>query len=488
MPARRSRLVSAAAAGELAAALAALPAELDLPGAFSPDVLAEAQDAAASVPDDPAGAGVEDLRDIEFLTIDPEGSQDLDQALHLSRSATGAVLHYAIADVPAFVAPGGAIDAEARRRGQTIYTAGGRIPLHPPRISEDAASLLPDRDRRAFVWRLVLDDGARPTEVTVRRAVVRSRRQWSYAEAQRAIDDGTGPESLLALAWFGPLRAARERERGGASLNVPDVEIIADQDGYRLERRAPLPVEDWNAQVSLLTGMAAARIMLDGGIGILRTMPQAAAADVEVFRTRAAALGLPWPAEVGYGDYLRGLDRDDRAALAVADAAASLFRGAGYAAFDGTPPADATQAAIGAPYAHTTAPLRRLVDRWSLVICEALANGREVPEWARTSLDELPKIMGRTGQLAGRADAASVDRVEAALLRGREGTVFTGTVLGRRGDGARVQLNGPAVTVSVAGLGAEPGSTVRLRLQRVDIATGTIDFAALDAPGGTDGR
>jgi exoribonuclease R len=475
VPARRPRLVPADAHDELIEALAQLRVELALPDRFPADVDAEAQRAAHDVGTDPATERLDDLRHIEFLTIDPAGSTDLDQALHLERTATGGVLHYAIADLPAYVTPGGALDEEARRRGQTLYAADGRIPLHPVVLSEDAASLLPDQDRRAFVWRFVLDEGARPVETTLRRAVVRSRAQWSYVDAQAAIDAGTAPVSLEALAWFGPQRVEREAERGGVSLNVPETRIIADDGrGYRLEREAALPVEDWNAQVSLLTGMAAAEIMLRGGVGILRTMPAAEPDDVAVFRAQTAALGIPWAVEVSYGDYLRTLDRDSPAALAILDAAAGLFRGAGYAAFDGEPPADPLQSAIGAPYAHTTAPLRRLVDRWSLTVCEALANGRDVPAWARESLPALPKIMARSDGVAGRLAAATLDRVEAALLSGHEGQVFEAVVLGRRNDGARVQLTDPPVTAKATGVTAPDGATVRLRLKSVDISTGSV--------------
>ena len=474
MSARRPRLVPARAHDELIESLAQLRADLDLAADFPVEVEAEAQHASRTVPTDPATAQIDDLRDIEFLTIDPAGSTDLDQALHVERTAAGAVLHYAIADLPAFVAPGGAIDDAARLRGQTLYAADGRIPLHPSVISEDAASLLPDRERRAFVWRFVLDEGARPVETTLRRGVIRSRAQWSYVDAQAAIDAGAAPSSLQALAWFGPLRLEREAERGGVSLNVPETRIVADDDGYRLERDAPLPVEDWNAQVSLLTGMAAADIMLRGGVGILRTMPAAERDDVAAFRTQTVALGIPWATDVAYGDYLRTLDRDSPSALAILDAAAGLFRGAGYVAFDGAPPADPLQAAIGAPYAHATAPLRRLVDRWSLVVCEALANRREVPAWARESLPTVPRIMGRSDGVAGRLDAATLDRVEAALLSRRAGQVFEALVLGRRNDGARVQLTEPPVTAKVAGLDAAPGTRVRLRLRSTDIATGAV--------------
>lgn len=470
---RRSRLVPPIARGELAAALTALRAQLELAEEFTPDVLAEADAAAAEVPVDPVSAGLADLREIPFLTIDPAGSTDLDQALHLERTASGAILHYAIADVPAFVSPGGAVDAEARRRGQTMYAPDGRIPLHPPVLSEGVASLLPDRDRRAFVWRFELDEGARPVTTTLVRAVVRSRAQWSYDDAQAAIDAGTAPESLAALAWFGHERAERERDRGGASLNLPETRVVADGDHYRIEQSDGVPLEDWNAHVSLLTGMAAAEIMVRGKIGILRTMPPADPASIDAFRTQTVALGLPWDAGVPYGDYLRRLGHGS-VERAVREYAAGLFRGAGYVAFDGTVPADITQAAIGAPYAHTTAPLRRLVDRWSLVICEALANGREVPAWARESLGALPDLMARSSQKASQLAAGSLDRVEAALLHGREGDEFAGIVLRQGRDGARVQLSDPPVVATVRGLSADPGADVRVRLEAASIAEGIV--------------
>lgn len=461
--------------GALADSLAQLRRELELPEAFPDPVRAEAEDAARTVSVDRAESGLDDLREVPFLTIDPEGATDLDQALHLERTASGAVLHYAIADLPAYVRPGGAVDDEARRRGQTLYAPDGRIPLHPPVLSEDAASLLPGADRRAFVWRFVLDDGARPVETTLTRAVMRSRAQWSYVDAQRAIDAGTAPEPLAALEWFGAERAAREAERGGASLNLPEARVVQTDGGYRLELRSSLPVEGWNAHVSLMTGMAAAELMLRGGVGVLRTMPPAAGDDVAAFRESTVALGLPWPEGMPYGEYLRALDQSP-AALAVRESAASLFRGAGYAAFDGERPADPQQAAIGAPYAHVTAPLRRLVDRWSLVVCEALANGREVPEWARASLADLPSLMARGAQRAGRLESAALDRVEAAVLHDREGEVFDAVVLARRGDAVRVQLLDPPVQARVPGESLTPGATVRLRLVSTSIADGTVVF------------
>ncbi|MDN4615203.1 RNB domain-containing ribonuclease [Leifsonia sp. F6_8S_P_1B] len=483
MPDRRTRITASAAQGELSASLAALRHELGLPEGFPEEAEAEAARAAQAqtTPGSPAVPAA-DLTEVAFLTIDPAGSTDLDQALHLERDGDGFRLRYAIADVPALVAPGGAVDAEARRRGETYYAPDGRVPLHPAAIGEDAGSLLPGVVRSAFVWDVRLAADGAETSVTVARARIRSQRQWSYAEAQASLDDGSAPEPLALLAEVGPLRIEQERARGGASLNAPDEEIVLRDGAYTLERRVPLPVEDWNAQLSLLTGMAAARLMLDARVGILRTMPAPSAEAFASFRTQTQALGLPWPEDVGYGEYLRTLDHADPRAGAVLQAATGLFRGAGYVVMDGEPPADPLQSAIAAPYAHTTAPLRRLVDRWVLVVCEALCAGRPVPDWARASLGQLPSIMGASGRLASRLDAEAIARVEAALLAAHVGAEFDATVLGVRNGSILIQLQEPAVVASAPRTdGVRPGERVRVRLTAADIATGKVEFEPVPA-------
>ncbi|HWT33973.1 MAG TPA: RNB domain-containing ribonuclease [Microbacterium sp.] len=472
MPDRRTRVAPSASAAPLAASLAAFRRELGLPDAFPLEVEAEARAAAAAHP-----LPGTDLTDVPLLTIDPAGATDLDQALHLSRDGDGFRVRYAIADVPALVVPGGRVDAEARRRGQTLYAPDGRVPLHPSAIGEDAGSLLPGVVRGAFVWDIVLDSDGHETSVQVARARIQSRRQWSYDEAQAAIDDGTAPPELALLQEVGTLRIACERERGGASLNTPDEEVVFRDGTYDLQRRATLPVEEWNAQLSLLTGMAAARLMLEARVGILRTMPPPGADAFTAFRAATVALGLGWPESVPYGEYLRTLDRAEPKAAAVLQAATSLFRGAGYVALDGAAPADPQQAAIAAPYAHVTAPLRRLVDRWGLVICEALCAGTPVPAWARNSLAELPSIMGASSRLAAQVDAGAVDRVEAALLSSRVGAELDATVLAVRNGAVLVQLDDPLVSASAPRPdGVLPGDRVRLRVQAADIATGRVAF------------
>jgi len=478
------RLTAEAAHDELAAKLAALPTELELTREFPAEVVAEAEALVASPPlPDP------DRTDLEFVTMDPRGATDLDQAFLIERDGTGWRVFYAIADLAAFVRPGGAIDAEAHLRGQTVYAADGRIPLHPTVISEGAASLLADQVRGAFVWEHVLDASGEVTSTTVARARIRSRRQLDYASAQADLEADRGPDAALLgmLRDVGEARVALEAARGGASLSTPEVLVSLTEGRYTLDRRKLLPVEAWNAQLSLMTGMAAATLMLDGEVGILRTMPPAQPDAIDRLRRQARALGTPWPEDQPYGDYLRMLDGSDPKHLAILHAAASLFRGAGYTPFDGVKPEVTAQAAVGAPYAHVTAPLRRLVDRFGLVICEALSAGTTVPEWARAALPELPKEMARSSNVANRLDRMTLDAVEAALLAPRVGDEFDAVVIsaggmsgsadsgGTRHEGGTVQLTDPAVEGTCDGH-LEPGTDVRVRLVEADIATATVRF------------
>jgi exoribonuclease R len=447
-------------------AFSAARAELKVPTEFPPEVLTAATDAAADHPVPP-----DDLTDVPFFTLDPKGSTDLDQAMHLARRNGGYRLRYAIAAVPVFVAPGGPIDVEARHRGQTLYSPDVRTPLHPEVLSENAASLLPGQKRPAFVWDMALDDTGQATAVDLRLARIRSVAQLDYESAEPRIEVSAPDEPLALLKEIGELRQQQETQRGGASLPMPEQEVALVDGRYRLHFRPPAPIEDWNAQISLLTGMAAAQIMLTAKVGILRTMPAATPEALTRFRHQATALDAHWAHDVAYGDFLRSLDRDNPRHLALIHEAVALFRGAGYTPFDGDVPDQTVHAAVAAAYAHVTAPLRRLVDRFGLAVCEAVQRTGEAPEWARAALPDLPAAMTASDRLAGDLERACTDIVEAAVLSQRGDETFDGVVVDlRHGDEPIVQLSDPAVLAPADGH-AGLGDQVKTRVAEADIAT-----------------
>jgi exoribonuclease R len=442
----------------------ALRRELKLPDGFPAAVSDEAERSAADPP-----RPLVDRTDVPFATIDPATSLDLDQAMCLQRRSGGGYrVYYAIADVASWVRPGGAVDVEAWGRGQTVYLPDGKVPLHPKVLSEDAASLLPDRDRPAVVWTIDLDSDGGTVDVRVERALVRSRAKLDYERVQSDVDAGQAAEPVTLLPEIGKLLIERGLGRGAINLPIPDqqVERDGDGDGWRLRLRAPLAVEEYNAQISLLTGATAAKIMIDGRIGLLRTMPAPQPEAVARLRAAAPALGVLWPEGVQVGAVIATLDPADPRAAAFLDQAVELMRGAGYRAFEGQAPADAGHGAVAAPYAHVTAPLRRLADRYATEVCLALHSGVEVPEWVRQALPKLPAVMSSTDRIAGTAERGAVDLVEAVLLQQRVGEVFEAAVLDV--DPGVVALDEPAVQARCEGDGLVAGTRVRVRLVEAD--------------------
>lgn len=461
------------------AALRALRTTLDVPDAFPAEALAEAERAAAAprLPD-------HDATDIPLFTIDPPTSVDLDQAMHLSRRESGGYrVRYAIADVAAYVTPGGAVDTEAHRRVTTLYFPDEKVPLHPTALSEGAASLLPGRSRPAVLWTIDLDEDGRAEHTDVRRALVRSRAKLDYAGVQRAIDDGTAEEPVALLRDIGTLRERLEAERGGISLNVPEQEIVERDGTYEPAYRAPLPADGWNAQISLLTGMAAAELMIASGTGILRTLPTAPDGAVGRLRRTAKALRVDWPHHVPYAELVRSLDPRQPHHAAFLQECTTLLRGAGYTAFSGGEiPEHTLHAAVAAPYAHCTAPLRRLVDRYASELCLAACAGAGVPQWVLAALDELPKEMAEGTRRGNMVERECVDIVEAALLKDRVGELFDAVVVDVKDNEpavGTVQLTDPAIVARVeGGPAALPlGERLRVRLTQADPTAAKVRFA-----------
>jgi exoribonuclease R len=360
-------------------------------------------------------------------------------------------------------------------------------------ISEDRASLLPGGDRPALLWTVDLDEAGEAVAWRLERALVRTSAAISYRQAQTRIDAAnaastnalTDPidDGLVLLSEIGALRQQREAERGGVSLRLPAQEVARHGDHYVLEFDQSLPVEGWNAQISLLAGMVAGRTMLDAGVGILRTLPTAHDDDVAVLRRTAAALGLSWPDDVGYADFVRHLRPSTAAHNAFLVQCTRLFKGAGYYGFaDGDRPQHPEHGAIASVYAHVTAPLRRLVDRFGNEVLLALFTEARPPTWAVEALDELPSLMGQARQRESSLERALLDVTEVLTLEHHVGETFEGVVvdLDRRRPEATVQIPSPAVVTSVPSDGLALADEVKLRLSAADLDSRSVTFEPID--------
>jgi exoribonuclease R len=451
----------------LARELAAIRAEFQVPQAFPPEVLAAAHAAAGRTPTDHA-----DWTDRAFVTLDPASATDLDQAFAIETAGSDLILHYAIADVAWFVDERGPIDAEAWTRGETLYLPDGKAGLYPPVLAEGAASLLPDGPRPAVVFSVrIAPDGAVKLDAATR-AVICSHAKLAYATVR--------PEDLPA--GFTELSAriiAAEAERGAARVDPPEQEVSAGPDGkLTLSFRDRHPSEDQNAALSLACNMAVADALIAHGTGLFRVMAEPSDHAVRRLRHTARAFGIEWPSHATLTQFERMLDPADPRAAALMLAIRRAGNGAGYQVF--RPGETPWHAAVAAPYAHATAPLRRLADRYVVQATLAVANGRPVPDHVTQAFAKLPKVMARADARAGQIDRAVIDMAEAVMLAGNEGTTLGAVVTDIGERGAAIQLCSLPVTARVDASGLTPGDTLDVRLTQADPRARRIAFERLN--------
>jgi VacB/RNase II family 3'-5' exoribonuclease len=450
--------------GPLRAGLDAIRRQFDVPSSFPPVV----EEAAAETSRRAPGAEHVDRTDLDFVTLDPAGSTDLDQAFCLERAGSDLLLRYAIADVGWFVARGDALDTEAWQRGSTVYLPDGRAPLYPTVLSEGAASLLAGDARPAVVFAVRLDQQGTARLDGVERALVRSRAKLAYADVRRGDLPAAMPEFTRRM------RLA-DLARGATRIEAPEQEVEPDgAGGMRLVLRPRLESEDLNASLSLATNLAVAAQLQAAGTGLFRVMDEPDERAVARLRHEARALGVPWPATVPLAAFTLTLDSRDPAQAAVALAIRRAGGAARYEPF--RPGVVPWHAAMAATYAHATAPLRRLPDRFVCLASLAVARGEAVAPELDAAFQALPEVMERADSIGSQVERAVIDLVEAIVLSGHEGQTFEAVVTDVDDRGARIQLCDVAVVARVSTRTAEPGDEIRVKLTAADVQARQVQF------------
>lgn len=447
----------------LAAGLSEIRMQYKVPDSFPPDVLAAADEAAKKVPNDHV-----DRTALDFVTLDPASSTDLDQAFTIEPAGGDLLLRYAIADVNFFVEPGGPIDLEAWKRGTTFYLPDGKAGLYPPVLSEKAASLLPDGPRPAVIFEVKVDPEGNARLDGVERAVIRSRAKLAYDR----VTEADLPPGFAELSRR--IKAAEDR-RGAARVDPPEQEVVATKNGcFRLTFRPRLASEADNAALSLATNMAVADALQAHHTGLFRVMAEPDAGSVKRLRHTASAFGLQWPAEASLEQYERTLDPNDPKQAAFMLAIRRAGRGASYVPYeDGVTP---WHAAMAATYAHATAPLRRLADRYVVAAALAVANGKPVPAQVEEAFPNLPEVMAGADSRSAQIERAVIDLAEAVMLRDQVGERFKAVVTDLDDRGARIQLVDEPVIARVDAHRVSPGDSIEVALTEADPSRRLIRF------------
>lgn len=439
----------------LASGLMEIRRQFKVPKSFPVDVLRAADVAAQRTPTDHV-----DRTSWPFVTLDPASSTDLDQAFIIERNGSDLLLRYAIADVAWFVDDGSVIDAEAWRRGTTLYLPVGKAGLYPPVLSEGAASLLPGSPRPAAIFTVKVATDGGVTLEAVERAIVCSTAKLAYDSARVA----DLPADFAELATR--IQAAEER-RGAARVDPPEQEVAdAGAGQFGLVFRPRLVSEDRNAALSLAANLAIARALQVNHTGLFRVMPEPDKRAVKRLRHTARALGVNWPAEATLTQLERTLNAavPKDAALMLAIRRASP--GASYVPYrDGVEP---WHSAMAGTYTHATAPLRRLADRYVVRAILAVAKGELVPENVAEAFRSLPRVMAQAEARSGQIERAVIDLAEAVMLSGMAGRIFRAIVTDIDERGVRIQLCDLPVVARLSAQDVAPGAELRVKLTSAD--------------------
>jgi exoribonuclease R len=255
----------------------------------------------------------------------------------------------------------------------------------------------------------------------------------------------------------------------------PEQEIeLRPDDGFELRYRPRTPAEEQNAALSLAANTAIADALLAARTGLFRVMPEVDGAHARRLRHSAQAFGLEWHKDDSLSMFVRSLPRSDPRTSAFLLTVRRASGGASYAPYhEGVRP---WHSAVAATYAHATAPLRRLQDRYVIGAVLAIANGEQPPGDIEAAFERLPAAMEVGEQRANRADRAALDLAEAVVLEGCEGQLFDAVVIDEDDRGVVIQIADPAVVARVDAHHVDPGDQVRVRLVAAEPEHRTVRF------------
>jgi ribonuclease R len=224
-------------AGDPGVELESIAAQFDLRKDFPNEVIKEAELIREEIPAEELQRRL-DLRDHDIFTIDPEDARDFDDAVSLKKISDDTFeLGVHIADVSHFVRPGNPLDAEAYRRGTSVYLTNGVIPMLPHKLSNEICSLKPDVDRLTYSVIMDMNSSGKVLDYKFAKTVIRSKRRFSYEEVQKIIETGHGDfasviKEMNALAHT----LARLRNRAGSiDFDLPEAKFVFDELGRPIE-------------------------------------------------------------------------------------------------------------------------------------------------------------------------------------------------------------------------------------------------------------
>ena len=407
----------------------------------------------------------EDLREVDLVTIDPETARDHDDAIWVERIKGGSRLIVAIADVSHYVPEGSAMDREAVSRGNSVYLPDRAIPMLPPELSTNLASLLPNRDRLCMAVEMHLDDKAQLTSHRIFEAVMRSHGKLSYEGVARALGlTKDGPHqpaadkrvrTLEILLDLSKRLRERRTKRGALDFDLPEGKVVLDEHGEPAAivqsrkdpgiRQAYRIVED----MMLITNeTVAAHLKRHSAPGVFRVHGKPDPERISMFCEVAKSFGYELDEESAatpkqLGRFLRRIDGTNEAPLLRY----LLLRAMQQAIYD-TDPSVGHFALAAKDYLHFTSPIRRYPDLLVHRILRSMIRGESLD--AASLRPRLQRFSAQASESERRAMVVERDVFDvyrAIYMQDHIGEEYDGRISGFAPFGIYIQVDDPFVSV-----------------------------------------
>jgi len=419
--------------------------EYDLPEAFPPEVLAEAE----ALPKDLPPEEIErrhDFRDILTFTIDPEDAKDFDDAISFRVLPSGLYevgIH--IADVSYYVRPGTALDEEAYKRGTSVYLVDRTIPMLPERLSADLCSLKPHEDRLTFSVVCQMDAQARVKSVWMGKSIIHSQRRFTYEEAQHEIEKGTGSlaNALRTLNNLAKKLHEKRLREGGVRFETEEIRFRLDEtmtpialfvkerkDAHKLIEELMLLA---NRQVALFLSQKKVPTLYrvhdvpdPSRLKALKVFLEGFGYDIEVHHPRALTRSLNALIEAIEGKPEAHIIQT----VCIRTMPKALYT-----------PTNIGHYGLGfTHYTHFTSPIRRYPDLVVHRILAAVLNGEPSPYPETGLLEPIARHTSEREKVAEQAERASVRYKQLEYLSRFQDATLEGLVVGIESWGIYVEL------------------------------------------------
>ena len=396
-----------------------------------------------------------DMRDADVMTIDPIDAKDFDDALHIKKLDDGNFeVGVHIADVSHYVTPGSELDKESADRAFSVYLVDRTIPMLPEVLSNDLCSLNPLEEKLAFSAVFKMNANGDVLDRWFGKTVIKSKKRFSYEEAQAVLDAEAGPfvEELKTLNGMSKKMATRKKAAGAIEFEKDEIKFELDKDGrpIRVIKKSRMDTHKLVEEFMLLANKEVAKYMYEqnknfGGnnIGLMYRVHDVPnperIADLAIF-LKALGYNLPIDEE---GD-VTAQDLNNLLMQVTGKPEETLIKTATVRTMSKAIYSPINTGHFGLAfdyYTHFTSPIRRYPDLLVHRIVFSYLHGKQMDQRTLQHLENSAIKSSQREVSAAEAERESIKYKQAEFMQDDLGEAFDGIISGVTKWGLYVVLN-----------------------------------------------